>query len=149
MLKSSGIGTHESLLKSVETNDMKMRSDKGVTLLEVMISMLVLAVGVLGLAPLMGVAIYNNTYANDITTANAMAQKEIESLLGMANYGVLPLVESYVTADSIYSLVKRVDDNSTDGTVPNGLYRISVGISWYDQVNESRVINYSALKPKL
>lgn len=108
---------------------MKTRNEKGITLLEVMISMLVLAVGVLGLAPLMGVAIYNNTYANDITTANAMAQKEIESLLGMANYGVLPLVENYVTADSTCSLMKRVDDNSTDGTVPNGLYRISVGIS--------------------
>ena len=84
-----------------------------------------------------------------MTVANAMAQKEIESLLGMAKHGGLPMVENYVTADSTYSLVKRVDYNSTDGTVPNGLYRISVGISWYDQVNKSRVINYTALKPKL
>lgn len=128
---------------------MKMRNDKGITLLEVMISMLVLAVGVLGLAPLMGVAIYNNTYANDITTANALAQKEVESLLGMADYGVLPLINNSVSTDSTYSFVNRVDDNSTDATVPNGLYRISVDISWYDQVNEPRSINYTALKPKL
>lgn len=127
---------------------MKIRNEKGVTLLEIMISMLILTIGILGLAPLIGVAIFNNSYANDVTVANALAQKEIESLMLKTDYGTLPYINEKDSVSGVYSVKQRVDDNSITATVPPGLYRLNVNITWTDQSNKSRNVDYSIFKSK-
>jgi len=127
---------------------MKIHENKGTTLLEVMISMIILGLGILGLVPLIGLSIYNNTYSNDITVANALAQGEVETLLNMGSYGQLPFMHTRDSVDGIFAVNQRVDDNSTDGSVPAGVYKIGVNIAWTDQQNILRSINYCTLKPK-
>ena len=54
--------------------------EKGFTLLELMIAMIVLAIGILGLIGLQVAAISGNSSANQMTTALTLAQDEIEQL---------------------------------------------------------------------
>ncbi|MFQ6008121.1 MAG: prepilin-type N-terminal cleavage/methylation domain-containing protein [Candidatus Zixiibacteriota bacterium] len=122
--------------------------ENGITLLEVMVSMIILAMGILALAPLIGIAIYNNTYANDITIANELAQKEIETILNRSSFGSLPYISTKDSVYEIYSVYERVDDESTDASVPAGTYKITVRVSWIDQQNVPRTVSYLTLKSK-
>ncbi|MFQ5606819.1 MAG: prepilin-type N-terminal cleavage/methylation domain-containing protein [Candidatus Zixiibacteriota bacterium] len=126
----------------------KRIGQKGISLLEVMVTMLILAVGILGLVPLIGISIYNNTYSYDVTSADALARQRIESLLDIPDYGALPY---WVSEDSVggqYAVYSQVDDNTISAAVPAGLFRISVSVSWTDGESEPRTLNYSTFKPK-
>ncbi len=126
---------------------MKIRkNDKGFTLIEVMISMVILAVGVLGLAPLMVLSIYSNTYSQDLTRATAVAQDRIEQLKNAGNFAVIPYAETTNAIDGTYDRTVRVDDTSTDGSVPVGVYRIKVTISWTDKKGMTRSVDYFTYK---
>ncbi len=57
-----------------------MKSQKGFSLLEVIISMLILAVGLLGVAGLMTVGIRTNADAAHLTEAYQIGQEEMERL---------------------------------------------------------------------
>ncbi len=122
------------------------RNDKGFTLIEVMISMVILAIGILGLAPLMVLSIYSNTYSQDLTRATAVAQDRIEQLKNQGNFGVMPYTEATNDIDGTYDRAILVDDTSTDGTVPAGVYRIKVTISWTDDKGMARSVDYYTYK---
>lgn len=62
--------------------DMKI-SQKGFTLLEVLIAMTILSVGILGIAGLAGTAVKTSGYSQAMTQANNLAQKRLEALLGV------------------------------------------------------------------
>jgi type IV pilus assembly protein PilV len=57
-----------------------MNSDKGFTLLEVVISLLILAIGLLGMAALTTASIKVNSNANYLTMAYQIAQADLEEL---------------------------------------------------------------------
>ncbi|MCI0405855.1 MAG: prepilin-type N-terminal cleavage/methylation domain-containing protein [candidate division Zixibacteria bacterium] len=124
------------------------KNDKGFTLIEVMISMVILAIGILGLAPLMVLSIYSNTYSQDLTRATAVAQDRIEQLKPQPNsfFGVMPYEEPPTSIDGTYNRTVRVDDTSTDGTVPVGVYRIKVTIAWTDEKGMARSVDYYTYK---
>ncbi len=127
---------------------MKIRkNEKGFTLIEVMISMVILAIGILGLAPLMVLSIYSNTYSQDLTRATAVAQDGIEQLKPMSNafFTPMPWTDS-TNVDGTYYRTILVDDASTDGTVPAGVYRIKVTISWTDDKGLARSVDYYTYK---
>ncbi len=126
----------------------KAHCQKGVTMLEVMISILILTIGILGLAPLIGIAVHNNSYANELTVANALAQKEIESLVAQPNYGSLPMTDTRDSVSGVFRVSRRVDDNSVLGSIPSGIYKLSVKIEWVDAKQKSRSLDYSIFKPK-
>lgn len=122
------------------------KNDKGFTLIEVMISMVILAIGILGLAPLLVLSIYSNTYSQDLTRATAVAQDRIEQLKNAGNFAFMPYNEGPTTIDGTYDRTIRVDDTSTDGTVPAGVYRIKVTISWTDDKGMARSVDYYTYK---
>jgi type IV pilus assembly protein PilV len=127
---------------------MKIRkNEKGFTLIEVMISMVILAIGILGLAPLMVLSIYSNTYSQDLTQATAVAQDRIEQLKNQGNFLVMPYTETTPNVNgSPYNRSIVVDNTSTDGTVPAGVYRIKVTISWTDDKGMARSVDYYTYK---
>ncbi len=55
-----------------------MRKEKGFSLLEVMIGLLILAVGLLAVAGLMTMTIKTNAYGNHLTEASTFAQAKME-----------------------------------------------------------------------
>ncbi len=55
-----------------------MNNEKGFSLMEVMIALLILAVGLLGVAGLMTMTIKTNAYGNHLTEASTFAQAKME-----------------------------------------------------------------------
>lgn len=55
-------------------------SNRGFTLVEVLIAMTILAVGILGIAGLAGTAIRSSGYSQALTQANNLAQERIETI---------------------------------------------------------------------
>jgi type IV pilus assembly protein PilV len=128
---------------------MSIRHEKGFTLLEVMISMIVLAIGILGLGLIMSMSIYGNTYSKGVTEANALAQREVESLSNQQSYGTLPYSCVTDSVQGIYQISRIVEDNTTNASVPAGLYKISVVVAWRDQQAVDRTIYYTTFKSVL
>ncbi len=125
----------------------KWRDESGITLLEVLVAMIIFAIGVLGLAPLLAISMTGNSYSNNLSEANALAQGEIETLMEMDDYGLLPYM---VTVDSVngrYTMSSIVEDNSTNALVPSGVLRLHVLLSWVDDENKIRQVEMSTFKP--
>lgn len=125
-----------------------LRAIRGITLLEVMVAMFILAIGILGLAPMMTTAMYGNTFSNDVGMANALAQQEMESLLNLPSYGSMPFAAVTDSINGVYRVTKTVADNTCNASIPDGLFKITVVVSWTDHEGLSRTANYSTFKPK-
>ena len=126
----------------------KLKEEKGLSLLEVMISMIVLSIGILALAPLITISMYGNSYADETTTANALAQRELEILINQSNYGLIPFNSTSDSVNGFYSVARKVEDNVSDALIPVGLYKISIDIGWLDKQNIQRTVQYSSYKSK-
>ncbi len=129
---------------------MKIRklNNKGMSLIEVMAAMLILAVGVLGLAPLMVITIDANSFANELTEANTIAQDKIESLRNTLSFAPLPHIEFDYNVSSKYNVVTTVDGSESDATVPSGVYRIHVNVTWIDHNDLPRSVDYRTFTTK-
>lgn len=62
---------------------MKSTSQKGFTLLEVLIAVSLLSIGILGIAGLAGTAVKTSGYSQAMSQANNLAQKRLEALLSV------------------------------------------------------------------
>jgi len=120
----------------------KRNNNKGMSLIEVMAAMLILAVGILGLAPLMVVTMDANSFANELTQANTLAQDKIESVRNTTTFSPLPYILAENNVNNKYNVITRVDGSESDATVPTGVYRIFVNVSWVDHNNLPRTIDY-------
>jgi type IV pilus assembly protein PilV len=128
---------------------MKIRkNNKGMSLIEVMAAMLVLAVGVLGLAPLMVITMDSNSFANELTQANTLAQDKIESIRNISSFSPLPYVQTQNNVLNHYTVVTRVDGTESDATVPSGVYRLHVNVSWIDHNDLPRSVDYRTFTNK-
>lgn len=58
----------------------RVRDQRGFTLLEVMITLVILAIGLLGLAGLQIIAIKGNSFGQQMTVASTMAQNQLEQM---------------------------------------------------------------------
>jgi prepilin-type N-terminal cleavage/methylation domain-containing protein len=121
--------------------------DSGFTLIEVMVSIVILSIGVLGLAPLMAVSVTGNSFSNEATRANVIAQDKIEELKNVVSFGAIPRVDT-ATVDSRYHYTARVDDTGSDGSVPAGVYKIHVQVNWTDQAGVDRRLEFFTYKTK-
>jgi Tfp pilus assembly protein PilV len=119
---------------------------KGITILEVLISMVILAFGILALAPMVVFPLHSNSCSSEITTANALVQARMEELKSATGFNPLPWDTLETQLYNIYTRETRVDDRTTDGTIPLGVYRIRVNVSWTDQKGKARSISYYTYK---
>jgi type IV pilus assembly protein PilV len=124
-------------------------NQKGMTLLEVLVAMLILAFGVLGLAPMIVISMYGNSYSNQVTVADAIALDWLEEIKSQYQITPIPYSQSVSGVDGIFTRQTRVDDNTTLGSVPAGVYRIQVTVSWTDQEEMPRSVTYYSYKAKL
>ena len=122
------------------------KNDKGLSLLEVVVAMLILAFGILGLAPMLVNTIFSNSYSGDVTKANVIAQDKIEFMQSLISFNPLPWTEVTSNLNGIFTRTTRVDIDSTDASVPSGVYRIKVTVSWTDKAGKTRSVNYYTYK---
>lgn len=124
------------------------RNQKGITLLEVMISMLILAFGVLGLAPMLVVSMFGNSYSNQVTVADAIAMDQFEEIKTWYQVSPLPFTQTVSNLHGIFTRQTQIDDSTTDGSVPPGVYRIAITVSWTDHEQVARSTTYHTYKAK-
>ena len=123
------------------------RNDRGFTLIEVMVSIIVLSIGVLGLAPLMTISVTGNAFSNEATRANVIAQDKIEELKNAAAFASIPYIDT-LTVDNQFFYNARVDDQTSDGTVPAGVYKIVIQVNWTDQAGVERRLEFFTYRTK-
>ena len=110
-------------------NMFNTRNNNGFTLMEVLVAMVILTVGLLGMAALITGIINSNKLSNRISTATVLAQDKMEGL----SYSGTPTSDTTTTEpyNSItnYSLYKRV--TSTEVANPAaGMKTITVTAYW-------------------
>lgn len=123
-------------------------NQKGITLLEVMISMLILGFGVLGLAPMLVVSMFGNSYSNQVTVADAIALDRFEEIEAWPLVSPIPYTQTVNTVQNIFTRQTQIDDSSSDASIPAGVYRIEITVTWTDQQEVSRSVSYFSYKAK-
>jgi len=102
-----------------------IRSKKGITLLEVMASMIIFSLGLLMLVPLMLASITANDSANDMSRATLFAQQKLEQL---RNASVLA---------SGSDTIENMSRTWTVETVTSNLKKITVNVTWQDEMSKT------------
>jgi len=110
----------------------------GFTLLEVLISMVILSIALLGLAALATTTIRSNTFSNDYTTATSIAQNQLESLINL-NFGALD-AQNGVNGTS----GKHTWTNSVTGA--GSTRTIGVTVSWTSAYGNAKNVVLTSIK---
>jgi len=121
--------------------------NKGTTMIEVLAAMIILAIGILGLAPLMTLSINGNQFATQVTTVVARSQQSIEGMVGRGGFGTMPY-SSVETYDDKYTSTTTVTDNTTDATIPAKLFQIDIVVEWIDDAGVTRSLSFTDYSPK-
>ena len=116
----------------------RLRSSNGFTLMEVLAAMLILSVGLLGMAALITGIVNSNKLSNRISTATVLAQDKMEEIRSTGYAVAADDTEGYSTI-SDYPLYKRITD-VTAGDPAAGMKKIVVTVYW-DSDNHSVVLN--------
>lgn len=133
-------------MKKIAELKVKLQNREGFTLLEVLVAMIVLAIGLLGLAPMFVMSMQGNQFSRETTEAAYLAQDRIEQLMNQAVISPIPYYETSSQGDYYRSV--NVSDNTVDYTVPPGVYRITVNLNWVDKEGRSHSTSYITYKTK-
>jgi len=103
------------------------RKNSGFTLVELLVAIVILSVGLLGMATLTGSIIRNNKLSNDLTTATTLAQDKLEDIRA-AGYAsaVSETKTACATPFSGYQREVTVSDN----TPATGMKQVTVKVYW-------------------
>jgi type IV pilus modification protein PilV len=108
---------------------------KGFTLIEVLVGLVILAIGILGVANMQIASVSGNIFSNNLTQAAVLAQDKLENLKylsyddsnlrsGEYNEGAIP--------DTIFSRQYHVAEDKG-----NSIKTITVTVQWIDRVNHN------------
>lgn len=125
---------------------LKLGGQKGFTLLELMVAMIVLAIGLLGLAPMFVMSMRGNQFSREVSETAYLAQDRIEQLKNQAIISPIPYYETATSGG--YTRTVNVSDQTIDGTIPPGVYRINVTLNWTDKRGRSHSASYVTYKVK-
>jgi len=121
-----------------------IQKQSGLSLLEVLIGMIVLAMGLLGLAPMLVMSIEGNVMSRDNTVAANLAKQQVEQYEGMNSLPAIPFtLQETGLAGGRYTRSTYIRGHATDASIPTGVYQIDVTIAWTDNQNVPRTTQYS------
>lgn len=106
----------------------RRRHQKGFTLIEIMIAVTLLSIGILGMAGLTVGIMRGNSMSNQVTTATALAQAQMEDVKRLGYNGVSDSAEAY-SAITGFPLYRR--DTVIDVDTPNvGMKTVIITVFW-------------------
>ena len=123
---------------------------KGFTLIEVLIGLVVLAIGLLAVAGMQATSVRGNLFSNNVMLATYIAQERLEFLktLPMDSPSLNPLVANFtdgtkfVSTDSFTSVVFRRSYRVSTVVDPRGNYlRIDYSVTWNDGNNRTLALH--------
>jgi len=118
-------------------------NEYGVSLLEVLLSMLILGIGILGMAPMMVLSIEGNITSRTNTIASGLLKAEVEYYENLDALPTLPYTEVEENVEEMFTQTTYLRDNDTDSLIPAGLCQIDVSLSWVDNNDMTRTSSYS------
>ncbi len=119
-------------------------NQKGFTLIEVLIALVILAVGLLGVTAMQITAIRGNHFSDNLTRATVLAQNKLEELKHLPYYdsklssGQAPQQMTY--SGIVYTV--RYDVTALGNTMKN----ITASVKWMDQGDRS--VTVSAIRSR-
>lgn len=126
----------------------RIHDESGVSLVEVLVAIIVLSLGILGLAPLMALSVRGSVLGEDVTSVVAAAQQLIEKKIGAVGFPSIPYVQTETFDNGKYAAVTTVSDNTVDSSIPDHVYRVNVEVVWTDDTGVERVMNFTTYTTK-
>ncbi len=118
------------------------KSQKGFTLLEVLVALVILSVGLLGMASLTASVIRSNSFSDDLTAATALGQDKLEELIN-TSFTSLASGNDTVSADgSAGTKYSRTWTITTVGTRAD----IVIAVGWTDDSGNSKTVSTSTVR---
>jgi len=117
---------------------------RGFTLLEVLVAIVILTIGLLGAAGLTTGIIRGNHYSKNITSATAAAQSQLESVKsgGYTNAVAANFPDDTVSMGGMtFSRQTTITDDSPDASMKT----ISVTVSWTESNNTARSVTLQTI----
>ena len=121
--------------RSKEAGDMSMKNSstqKGFTLLEILVALTVLSIGLLGMAGLTTTIMHGNALSNKVTTATTLGQDRMEHFRRLG-YSTTPTTDTTTTEDynsiANYFSYKRVSFIDVDSPSA-GMKTVTITVSW-------------------
>ena len=116
----------------IDTMKKTGQNASGFTLMEVLIAIVLMAVGLLGMAALTGGIMRGNNHSSDLTTATVLAQEKIEDIRRIGYYATpgsdTTTTEAYGTISG-FSRFKRTTQTDVDNPTSN-MKAITVTVFW-------------------
>jgi type II secretory pathway pseudopilin PulG len=112
--------------------------ENGITLIEVLAAMIVLAVGILAMGPMFVISISGSRFSNEVTSVAAEAQEKIEDKIGLGTFPTMPYTETETVDNGKYTVTTEVRDETVDASIPSRVYQIEVTVQWKDDVDVDR-----------
>ncbi len=105
-----------------------LKQQRGLTLLEILIAMLLLSVGLLGIAGLTVSIIQGNAYSKNVSTATVIAEARLEDMrrAGYANANTMAGSDSVSMGGVVFSRTTSV----TNGSPGPNMKTVAVAVSW-------------------
>ena len=127
----------------------RLKSKSGVSLLEVLVSMLILGFGILGLAPMVILSIDANSTSRDFSMAGELAKERLEFYEGLDSIPATPFTQQEDSLFGVFTRQTFIIDSASDSLIPGNLCKVDVVISWKDQVGVNRSTKMSTLVRKV
>jgi prepilin-type N-terminal cleavage/methylation domain-containing protein len=121
---------------------MTLRNQRGLTLPEVLASMVVLSLGILGLAPMMAVSIDGSVLAENVTTVVSSAQEKVEAMLAEGMTEPVPYTDVELYDGGKYTITTVVTDATVDTIIPDHVYKIDVSVAWTEKGDLNRSMGF-------
>jgi prepilin-type N-terminal cleavage/methylation domain-containing protein len=119
-----------------------LRNQSGLSLPEVLAAMVVLSLGILGLAPMMAISIDGSVHADNVTSVIATAQQRVEEKLANGIVGALPITEIEQQDNGKYTITTVITDATIDTLIPEHVYKIDVSVNWMDDDSVGRSMGF-------
>ena len=113
---------------------------KGMSLVEIMVAMIILAIALAWLAPLLVIAMRGNRFGGDLTEATTLAQDKLEEFRNMSYSSML---EDPVGQDTVGTAVRSW--TITEEAGQEGLANIEVNVSWQDDKGQDHLVQLVTL----
>jgi hypothetical protein len=110
--------------------------------------MVVLSVGLLGLAPLLKVSIDANSAGKEFDEASGLALNKVKTYETAVGPIIVPYSEVENSVQGKYTRSTVIADNTTNPAIPNGLNQVQVTVGWTDNLGHQQSISQTTYLQK-